>query len=294
MKIGVVFPQTEISSDPAVIKEFAQGIEDLGFNHLLAYDHVIGKNTANIPDWNMPYSHQSSFQEPLMLFSFLAGVTSHLSFVTSVIILPQRQTALVAKQAANLDIYCGGRLRLGVGIGWNKVEFDALNEQFDNRARRMEEQIEYLRHCWTEESFIYKSAYHSMDNGGINPLPVQRPIPVWIGGFSEAAMKRAARIGDGWIPYAISADAAESTLQTFRTLVMAEGRDAASVPVENIIFMGKTLADPVRTAEEAAKDARLWQSAGVDYVSLDTMGANLRGVSEHLDTFERFKQALGD
>lgn len=292
MKIGAVFPQTEIKSDPAIIRDFAQGLEDLGFNHLLAYDHIVGKNTTNIPDWNMPYNHESSFQEPLMLFSFLAGVTQRLAFVTSVIILPQRQTTLVAKQAANLDIYCGGRLRLGMGIGWNQIEYDAMNEKFSNRAKRMEDQFEFLRRCWTEENFIYKSAYHNMDDGSINPLPVQRPIPIWVGGNSEVAMRRAARIGDGWLPYSQPADTAAATVTRFREMVKAEGREAGSVPMENIIFIGRNVGGAVRTVEEAAEDARKWRAAGVEYVSLDTMGANLQGPGEHLDTFLRFKQAL--
>ncbi len=294
MKIGAVFPQTEISSDPFVIKDYAQAVEALGFNHLLAYDHVVGQDTTNLPDWNMPYNHESSFQEPLMLFSYLAGVTSELSFMTAVIILPQRQTALVAKQAAILDIYCDGRLRLGVGLGWNKIEYEALNEKFENRAKRMDEQIEFLRKCWTEESFNYESPFHKMNDGGIKPLPSQRPIPVWVGGFSEAAMKRAARISDGWLPYAISALDAESTLRTFRAMVTAEGRAVESVPVENIIFMGTALGDPVRSVEAAIEDAKLWKSAGIDYVSLDTMGAGYGSIKEHLAALETFINAVGN
>ena len=294
MKIGAVFPQTEIESDPAIIKDFAQSVEDMGFNHLIAYDHVVGKNTTNIPDWNMPYNHESSFQEPLMLFSFLAGVTSRLAFMSGVMILPQRQTALVAKQAANLDVYCGGQFRLGVGIGWNKVEYDALNENFDNRARRVEEQIEFLRHCWTEQTFIYKNAFHNMDDGGILPLPIQRPIPVWIGGVSEAAMKRAARIGDGWLPYGLPGEKAESTMQVFTDMVRAEGRDPASVPVESMIFMGSTLGDPVRPVEVAVKEARQWKSAGADYISFDTMGSNFKGINEHIAALDQFKKGMED
>jgi probable F420-dependent oxidoreductase len=294
MKIGAVFPQTEISSDPVIIKDFAQAVEALGFNHLLAYDHVVGQDTRNLPDWNMPYNHETSFQEPLMLFSYLAGVTSALSFMTSVIILPQRQTTLVAKQAANLDIYCEGRLRLGVGLGWNKIEYEALNEKFENRATRMDEQIEFLRKCWTEESFNYKNTFHNMNDGGINPLPIQRPIPIWVGGFSEAAMKRAARLSDGWLPYAIAAKDAESTLRTFRAMVKAEGRAEDCVPVENIIFMGTTLGDPQRSVEAAIEDAHQWKAAGIDYVSLDTMGAGYGNIKEHLSALETFKNAVGN
>ena len=292
MKIGAVFPQTEISLDPIIIKDFAQAVEALGFDHLLAYDHVVGQDTTNLPDWNMPYNHKSSFQEPLMLFSYLAGLTKELSFMTAVIILPQRQTTLVAKQAANLDIYCDGRLRVGVGLGWNKIEYEALNEKFENRATRMDEQIEFLRKCWTDESFNYKNTFHTMNDGGINPLPIQRPIPIWVGGFSKAAMKRAARLSDGWLPYAISVKDAESTLSTFRDMVMAEGRSVESVPVENIIFMGTTLGDPQRSVEAAIEDAHQWKSAGIDYVSLDTMGAGNGSIKEHIATLETFINAV--
>lgn len=294
MKIGAVFPQTEIDSDPAIIKYFAQSVEELGFNHLLAYDHIVGKNTTNIPDWDMPYNHESSFQEPLMLFSFLAGVTSRLAFMSGVIILPQRQTTLVAKQAANLDVYCNGRLRLGMGLGWNKVEFDALNENFSNRARRMEDQIEFLRRCWTEETFIFKSAFHNMDDGGIQPLPIQRPIPLWIGGFSEAGMKRAARIGDGWLPYALPGDEAESIMQKFKDMVRAEGRDPENVPVELLTFMGSTLGNPVRPVEMVVEEARQWQSAGAGYVSFDTMSSNFKNIDAHITAQEQFIKGLQD
>ena len=292
MKIGAVFPQTEISSDPFIIKDFAQAVEALGFNHLLAYDHVVGQDTTNLPDWNMPYNHLSSFQEPLMLFSYLAGVTQNLSFMPAVIILPQRQTTLVAKQAANLDIYCEGRLRLGVGLGWNKIEYEALNEKFENRAARMDEQIEFLRKCWTDESFNYQNTFHTMNDGGINPLPKQRPIPIWVGGFSKAAMKRAARISDGWLPYAISALDAESSLSTFRDMVIAAGRAVESVPVENIIFMGTTLGDPQRSVGAAIEDAHQWKSAKIDYVSLDTMGAGYGSIKEHIAALETFINAV--
>lgn len=292
MKIGAVFPQTEIESDPAVIKDFAQGVEDLGFNHLVAYDHIVGKNTANIPDWNMPYNHESSFQEPLMLYSFLAGVTRQLSFVTGVIILPQRQTTLFAKQAANLDIYCRGRLRLGIGLGWNKVEYDALNEEFGNRARRTEEQIEFLRQCWTEPTFKYKKDFHHMDDGGILPLPIQRPIPLWVGGNSEPAMKRAARMGDGWMPYGVSGTEAEPTMQSFHAQVEASGRDPSKVPVEIILFMGTALGDPLRSLDEMIEKGHQWRSAGASYLSFDTMSSNFRGIDEHLAALAQFKKGM--
>lgn len=289
MKIGAVFPQTEIQSDPVIIKDFAQGVEALGFDHLVAYDHIVGKNTTDIPDWNMPYSHESSFQEPLMLFSYLAGVTSRLEFMPGVIILPQRQTTLVAKQAANLDIYSNGQLRLGVGIGWNQVEYEALNESFTGKGPRMDEQMAFLRQCWTEETFVFKSDMHSMNNGGIKPLPKQQPIPLWVGGFSEPAMRRAARLGDGWLPYALPGDKAKSIIQKFEAMVRDVGRDPASVPVENIIYMGTTLGDAIRPVAAAIEEALQWNSAGAYAVSFDTMGSNFATIDAHLAALEEFK-----
>ena len=294
MKIGAVFPQTEIESDPVIIKDFAQSVEELGFNHLIAYDHVVGKNTTNIPDWKMPYSHKSSFQEPLMLFSYLAGVTNKLDFMTGVIILPQRQTTLFAKQAANLDLYCAGRLRLGIGLGWNKVEYDALNEEFSNRGKRMDEQIDFLRRCWTEETFIYDKDFHNMDDAGIRPLPLQKPIPLWIGGTSRAAMKRAARMGDGWLPYAQPGDSAEETMQIFNDLVDAAGREQGSVAVENIIYMGDSFGDPVRPVETAISEARLWKTAGASHVSFETMCCHFKNLDEHIRGLEKFIKGLAD
>jgi len=294
MKIGAVFPQTEIESDPLILKDFAQSVEELGFNHLIAYDHVVGKNTTNIPDWKMPYSHKSSFQEPLMLFSYLAGVTTQLAFMTGVIILPQRQTALFAKQAANLDIYCAGRLRLGIGLGWNKVEYDALNADFTNRGIRMDEQIDFLRRCWTEETFVYDMDFHSMDDAGICPLPIQKPIPLWIGGTSRAAMKRAAKMGDGWLPYAQPGESAEETMQVFNALVESAGREPGSVAVENIIFMGDAFGDPVRPVETAISEARLWKAAGASYISFDTMRCHFKDLNEHVRVLEKFIKELQD
>ena len=200
MKIGVTFPQTEIGSDPAAVLDYAQAAEGLGFSHLIVFDHVLGANAANRPGWSGAYQHTDSFYEPFALFGYLAGVTRRLELVTAVIILPQRQTALVAKQAATVDVLSGGRLRLGVGIGWNDVEYEALGENFHDRGRRSEEQIEVMRALWTNELVTYEGRWHRITDAGINPLPVQRPIPVWLGGGADPVLRRVARMADGWFP----------------------------------------------------------------------------------------------
>ena len=199
MNVGVVFPQVEIGQDPAAIRDYAQAVEALGYTHILVFDHVLGANPERPGGWKGPYTFTHAFHEPFVLFSFLAGVTSRLGFFSGVFVLPQRQTALFAKQAANLDIFCRGRLRLGVGIGWNNVEYEALDVPFEKRGARLDDQMRVLRRLCTERSVTEASDFHRITDAGLLPLPVQRPIPLWIGGMSPAAARRAARLGDGWI-----------------------------------------------------------------------------------------------
>jgi len=194
MRLHAVFPQTEIGSDPAVIARFIRDVEAMGFDGLVAYDHVLGADPAR-PGWSGPYTIESQFHEVMVLFSFAAAITTRLELSTGVLILPQRQTALVAKQAAALDVLSGGRLRLGVGVGWNWVEFEALGMSFKDRGKRIEEQIALLRRLWTERSVTLDGGWHHVDRAGINPLPVRRPIPLWMGADTEVALRRVARRG---------------------------------------------------------------------------------------------------
>lgn len=281
MQIGAVFPQTEIGSDPIVIRDFAQALEDMGFGHMVAYDHVLGADISNRPDWPGPYTYKHAFHEPMTLFSYLAGLTKKLQFATGIIILPQRQTALVGKQAANVDVFTGGRLRMGFGIGWNPVEYEALDVPMKDLGSRMEEQIDYLRHLWTEEVFTFEGKYHEHHAAGLNPMPVQRPIPVWLGGMSDAAMNRAARMADGWMP-ALPAEMAQDKIGTFREAIVKAGRDPSTVGVENIIFAGATVGGPIRTAEDVVSDYHLWKNAGASHISIHTMTANLGNADGHL------------
>ena len=200
MKIGVVYPQTELDPDPIAVRDFAQTVEDLGFTHILAYEHVLGVDPNHSGGWKGIYSIEDSFMEPFALFSFMAAVTERVEFTTGILILPQRQTALVAKQAATLDRLCGGRLRLGIGVGWNEAEYIALDENFHTRGRRCEEQVQVLRKLWTESCVMFNGHWHSIPHMGLKPRPIQQPIPIWFGGHADVVLRRAARLGDGWLP----------------------------------------------------------------------------------------------
>ncbi len=284
MQIGAIFPQTEIGSAPSVIRDFAQTAEGLGYSHILAYDHVLGAQPEREPRLWGPYTHESAFHEPFTLFGYLAAVTERVGLVTGVIILPQRQTALVAKQAAEVDILSGGRLRLGIGTGWNYVEYDSLNEQFTNRGRRQEEQVEVLRRLWDEPVVDYSGAWHRIDRAGIKPLPGRR-IPVWFGGFSDPVFERAARIGDGFIFGSGSAQARE-TVEKIRGHLEREGRDSASFGFEAMLDYG---AGPENWAAEADR----WRETGVDYVSMRAMNAGLESPRDHIDALERYWREVG-
>src|SRR5262250_1474052 len=207
MQYGVVFPQTEFGNDPLAIKDYAQTADGLGYDYLLVYDHVLSAHPDRGRKLTGPYTHEHPFHEPFVFFGYLAAVTTRLQLTTGIIILPQRQTALVAKQAAEIDVLSGGRLRLGIGLGWNQVEYEALNQDFHTRGRRSEEQIEVLRLLWTEETVTYSGRWHRISHAGLNPRPIQRPIPIWIGSGApqmplppEAGMRRIARLADGWFP----------------------------------------------------------------------------------------------
>jgi probable F420-dependent oxidoreductase len=286
MQLGVVFPQTEIGPDPAVVREYAQVAEASGFAHLMVYDHVLGASTVNRPDFRGPYTDKSLFHEVFVLFGYLAGVAPGLELVTGVVILPQRQTALVAKQAAEIDVLTGGKLRLGVGIGWNEVEYVGLGERFNNRGRRMEEQIEVMRALWTEDVVDYTGRYHRIPEAGILPLPVQRPIPVWIGGYADVVMERIGRLADGWFPGSQPGDALERS----RSLVIASaeeaGRDPASIGMEGRISLVPDAEDEWVAQTEA------WRNAGATHMAINTMGRG-RSPQQHIETIRRYAEVMG-
>ncbi len=283
MRVGVVFPQTEIGSDPSGIRDFAQAVESLGYDHILAYDHVLGVNADSGAESLGKYKHTDTFHEPFVLFSYLAGITERIEFVSGIIILPQRQTALVAKQAAALDVLSKGRLRLGVGIGWNPVEYEALGENFKNRGRRSEEQIDLLRQLWTNDIVTYEGKWHRVTDAGINPLPVQRPIPIWFGGTSDVVMRRLARIGDGWFPQRFGPDdTGRREFEKLRGYIEDAGRDPSDVGIEPRISIG------TGSPEDWLNEAENWKKLGVSHISVVTMDAGLSNPQEHINAIDKF------
>lgn len=286
MKIGVVYPQTEFPSDPGAIKDFAQTAEDLGYAHILAYDHVLGANPQREGGWSGPYTYRHPFQEPLTLFSYLAGQTRKLEFVTGIIILPQRQTALFAKQAATLDILCEGRLRLGVALGWNKVEYTALNEDFHTRGQRFDEQIHVLRQLWTKPLVTFNGRWHTIPDAGLNPLPLQQPIPLWFGGHADPVLRRVAKLADGWLPnYRTPQDAAEAFTK-LKAYLAEEGRYWENLGIEPRIRF--ETGDPA----EWHNLAQAWSQAGATHLTVITMGAGFKTAKEHIQAIQDYAQAL--
>ncbi|MBI2357922.1 MAG: LLM class F420-dependent oxidoreductase [Deltaproteobacteria bacterium] len=288
MRFGVIFPQTEIGADPIAVRDYAQAAEGLGYDHLAAYDHVLGANPARRPGWRPPYTHKDSFHEPFVLFGYLAGLTRRIELTTQIIILPQRQTALVAKQAAAVDVLCGGRLRLGIGIGWNDVEYEALGENFKNRGRRSEEQIEVLRRLWTGELVTFHGAWHRITDAGLNPLPVQRPIPIWLGGGTDAVLRRIARLGDGWFPLLQPDEKCRAMIEKLKTYTREAGRDPSTIGIEGRVLFGEA------APQAWSKVVATWRELGATHVSLNTMKAGLTSPQAHIDAIRRFKQVAGN
>ncbi len=297
MKVGVTFPQTEIGTDAGAIKEFAQAVERMGYSHILAYDHVLGANTASRPDWKGPYKLESTFHEPFVLFSYLAGVTTTLGFVTGIMILPQRQTVLVAKQAACLDVLSNGRFRLGIGTGWNDIEYEALGMAFADRGKRFEEQVEVLRALWTQPAVTFKTATHTITDAGINPLPVQRPVPVWFGGGSDrvlfgnqpardSVIRRIARLGDGWIPQWQPDDRGRELLAQFHGYCSEYGRDPAKIGIEGRFTVKRS------GEKDWAGEVAAWRSLKVSHLAVNTMGDGMKGAEQHLRRLEELRPIL--
>jgi probable F420-dependent oxidoreductase len=286
MQIGAIFPQTEIGADPVAVRDFAQAAESLGYEHLLVFDHVLGADPSKRERWDRPYTHTDMFHEPFVLFGYLAAVTEKIEMTTGILILPQRQTALVAKQAAAVDVLTGGRLRLGIGIGWNDVEYEALSENFHNRGRRSEEQIKLLRLLWTQEVVDFEGRYHRVTHAGINPLPVQRPIPIWLGGGAPQVVKRLARLGDGWFPQFQPDSLGQERIAEMRQQAKAAGRDPSSIGIEGRISI--TQGSP----DDWNKLAAAWDEVGATHLSVNTMRAGLKGPNQHIEAIRRFKEAV--
>jgi probable F420-dependent oxidoreductase len=286
MQFGVSFPQDQTMGDPGAVREFAQAVEGLGFDYLTISDHVLGADPAYGPGRSADYTYETVSREPLVLLGYLAACTTRLTLGMSILILPQRQTALVAKQAAEVDMLSGGRLRLGVGIGWNEVEFDALGQEFHNRGRRVEEQLEVLRALWTQEVVTFSGRWHRITEAGLNPLPLQRPIPIWMGGDSEPAMKRIARLADGWLPQNRSPADFAPILDRFRAYAREAGRDPAGIDI------AARLALRTGTPEDWARTCSEWDGVGATCVGVSTNNAGCASVQEHIALLRRFKGAV--
>ncbi len=286
MQLGAIFPQTEIGRDPGALRSYAQAVEEMGFDHLAIYDHVLGADPANRPGWRGPYTHQTLFHEPFVLFGYFAAVTQRIQLVTSIIILPQRQTALVAKQAAEVDVLSGGRLRLGVGIGWNEVEYEALGEDFHTRGRRMEEQIAVMRALWTQEVVTFEGRWHKIIEAGLNPLPIQRPIPIWMGGGVEAVLKRIGKLADGWFPQVRPDDRGRAAVQVLHNAAREAGRDPSSIGIEARINASAGDAAAWRETSVA------WRDLGATHMSINTMGAGFTSVDQHIARLREVKATI--
>lgn len=297
MKIGVVYPQIAMETDPGAVSHFAQAVEEMGYTYLLAYDHVLGANRASRPDKILPYDLHDPFHEPLVLFAYLAPQVPKLNFIVGVMVLTQRQTALVAKQAACLDVLSGGRLRLGVGTGWNEAEYEALGMEFRTRGARVEEQVAVLRKLWTEPAVTFKGAQHTITDAGLNPLPVQRPIPVWFGGggdrvhFGETAnlkvLRRIARLGDGWLQPGQSPARFSELLELLHGYCREAGRDPKALGLES------RLEASIARQDSWADEVQTWRSLGITDLTVNTMTDGLHGVDAHLKRLEVVRGAVG-
>jgi probable F420-dependent oxidoreductase len=260
-------------------------VEELGFTHVLSYDHVVGADPAVHTGWNGPYDVHTTFHEPFVMYGFLAAVTQKVELVTGVIILPQRQTTLVAKQAAEVDLLSGGRLRLGIGVGWNAVEYEALGEDFGNRGKRSAEQIDLLRRLWTEQTVTFDGDFHKVAGAGLSPMPVQQPIPVWIGAASSPGYQRAGQLADGWFPMMGPGPKLDEARAVVARAAADAGRDPATIGMEGRVNWRGDI-------DTALGDLKQWADAGASHVSVNTMGAGLKTVDDHLEVLAQVAASL--
>jgi probable F420-dependent oxidoreductase len=285
VRIGVVFPQTELGGDVGAVRAYGEGVQELGFTHLLAYDHVVGADPDVHRGWRGPYDVSTTFHEPFVLFGYLAAVTS-LELVTGIIILPQRQTVLAAKQTTEVDLLTDGHFRLGVGIGWNAVEYEALGKDFSNRGARLEEQVTLLRRLWTERTVTHEGVHERVTGAGLAPLPVQRPIPVWFGAVAERALRRAGRLGDGWYPQVPPGPKLDEARAVVRGAAVDAGRDPDTLGMEGRISWDEGDLDKL------VRQAGRWRDADATHLSVNTMGAGLASVEDHLAALAKASEVL--
>jgi probable F420-dependent oxidoreductase len=285
VQIGVIYPQTELPTDPDTVRAYVRGVEGLGYQHFAIYDHVLGADPAVHAGWAGPYDVDTTFHEPLVFYGFLAALTE-LELVTGIVVAPQRQTALLAKQAAEVDVLSRGRLRLGIGIGWNPVEYEALGQNFSTRGEREEEQIELLRRLWTERSVTHDGKFDRITGAGLAPVPIQRPIPIWLGGVSRVAYRRMGRLADGWFPRVEPGPELDAARATIAAAAAEAGRDPGAIGMEPRVSWG------AGGTGELVRSAQHWRDAGATHLSVDTMGSGLPGLDAHLDALAKAGEAL--
>ena len=296
MRIGAVYPQIEVGDDPGAAKAFAVAVEELGYDHILAFDHVVGGNPAS-HELKGIYDYTHAFLEPLIGFAYMAAVTERIEFFTGILIAPQRQTVLIAKQAATLDFLSGGRLRLGIGIGWNDIEFEALGADFSVRGKRSEEQMDLLRRLWTEPLVTFEGKWDRITDAGLNPMPKQRPIPLWIGGHKDVAVRRAARLADGWLPLFPPSERGAAKVAQFKQYVAAAGRDMAEIGIESWINVGgynDGFGEQCQTEESWHRWVAGWKKLGASHISVNTMKSGFTGIDQHIDKLAQFIRVMAD
>jgi probable F420-dependent oxidoreductase len=289
MKLGVIFPQTEIGPDLDVAARFVRAAEEAGYDYLVAYDHVVGADTSSRADWAGPYTLHSQFHEPFVFFGYLAALTN-MELMPGVLILPQRQAVLVAKQAAEVDVLTGGRFRLGVGIGWNDVEYEALGVDFRTRAPLYEEQVEVLRLLWTQEAVTYSGRFHTIDRAGILPMPVQRPIPIWMGGgTAPAVLDRIGRLADGWLANTPPGHGLEEAWEVVQSAAAGAGRPDGAIGLQGLV-------EP-RGADDVDgtlhKQFGRWRDAGATHISVSGLNGR-RSPADHIDFITHAAAVLRD
>ncbi len=300
MKVGAIFPITEIGTDPVAIRDYAQAIEDLGYDHLVVFDHVLGADPSKHELWG-PYTHQFEFHEPFVLMGYLAALTKTIELATGIIIAPQRQTALLAKQAAEVDVLSGGRLRLGLGIGWNQVEYQCLGQDFSTRGKRIEEQVALMKELWSKELVTFEGQWDTIIDAGINPLPLNKSIPVWMGGWADPMIKRIARMADGWFAFFKPDDAGKHMIEKLHQYATEAGRKPKDIGIEAWITLNNAQVmsgwnqkpeDKLeRSKDEWCEEISAWQALGATHIGCWTMYAGFTP-DQHIDAARRFKEAV--
>jgi probable F420-dependent oxidoreductase len=294
VKVGAIFPQTEIGTDRSEICAFVQAVEDMGYDHIFVADHVLGADPQFYEHPSLGrYSYHSVVHEPLVLMGYMAAITTRITLSTGILILPQRQAVLVAKQAAELDVLSGGRMRLGIGVGWNAVEFEALGQDFHTRGQRSAEQLAVMRALWTQEVVDFHGKWHHITHAGLNPLPVQRPIPIWMGVGSrptprppDTVLRRVACLADGWCPNIPTNDEGHAIVAQVHDYARAAGRDPAQLPLEGRVQIGGT------SPEDWSAQVQAWKALGATQVIAEARNAKLIFPDEHIEVMRQFKEGL--